>query len=504
MRSPAVGNISRPSPREYGAPQPHRRRWYRRLPLAYWACMVIAAANAGAWALITPTFQVPDEPPHAAYTEFIAETGRIPRDLVAYYTPAPDANITFASIPFSLGGKPSWSPVDNRSLQRELARSLGRISERGAGYEANNPPLYYALEAVPYRIAHSGSFLDRLYAMRFFSALLAGLTVGFVFLFLRELLPRSRLVWTVGALAVAFQPVFAFIGGGVNNDNLLWTATAAELWLIARAFRRGLTVRLGLGIGIAVAAGLLTKGSTFGLLPGTILGLVLMVWRAPRLRRRSALTGMGAAILAAALPMGAWLAVNQVVVGRSSGTTTSGVTSIPASLSGQLSYLWQFFLPRLPFMYDWFAGYPQYPLWQTYFQGFVGRFGWFQYGFPLWATELALAIFAVIVALAATELLRRRAALLARWAEALTYLTLAVGLILLVAVAGYRYRVSTGLNFEQSRYLFPLISLYGAVIALAARGAGKRWTPALGVFLVVLALGHNLFAQLLTLARYYS
>jgi hypothetical protein len=213
---------------------------------------------------------------------------------------------------------------------------------------------------------------------------------------------------------------------------------------------------------------------------------------------------MAAALLTAAVPVGAWLVVNQAVLGRSASTTTSGVTHIHAGLSGQLNYLWQFFLPRLPFTFDWFTGYPQYPVWQTYFQGFVGRFGWFQYGFPLWVNELALAVFIAIAALAVTEVVRRRAGLRARWAEGLTYLTLSVGLVLLVAVAGYRYRVSNGLNFEQTRYLFPLLPLYGGLIALAVRGAGRRWAPAVAVLLVVLAVGHNLFAQLLTLARYYS
>jgi len=41
-------------------------------------------------------------------------------------------------------------------------------------------------------------------------------------------------------------------------------------------------------------------------------------------------------------------------------------------------------------------------------------------------------------------------------------------------------------------------------VALAVRGAGRRWAPAVGGFLVVLAMGHSLFSQLLTISRFYS
>jgi len=38
-------------------------------------------------------------------------------------------------------------------------------------------------------------------------------------MFLRELIPRARWAWTIGALVVAFQPTFNFIAAGVQADN---------------------------------------------------------------------------------------------------------------------------------------------------------------------------------------------------------------------------------------------------------------------------------------------
>ncbi len=46
--------------------------------------------------------------------------------------------------------------------------------------------------------------------------------------------------------------------------------------------------------------------------------------------------------------------------------------------------------------------------------------------------------------------------------------------------------------------------LLAAALALAARGAGRRWGPAVGAVIVVLFLAHDIFSQLLVLGRYYG
>jgi hypothetical protein len=58
--------------------------------------------------------------------------------------------------------------------------------------------------------------------------------------------------------------------------------------------------------------------------------------------------------------------------------------------------------------------------------------------------------------------------------------------------------------FTEPRYLLPMLALWGAVLALAARGAGRRWGPSAGALIVVLVLAHDLFSQLQVIARYYS
>ena len=253
----------RAQPRPCAGPYPWRvaaARRIRRVPAAAWVCAAIAMANAFTFSVLVPVFQTPDEPEHYAYTEYLVHAGRPP------YTQRPRPSSHHRSRPHSrrstsqtrLTGRVSSAAVDGRGSQGSQSRarrSTRAPGEGGITGESVNPPLYYALEAIPYVIASGGSLLDRVEAMRILSALLFGATVMFVFAFVREALPRPRWAATTAGLAVALQPMAAFIAAAVNNDNLTFTAGAALFWLLARAARRGLDARRGAAIGLALAVG---------------------------------------------------------------------------------------------------------------------------------------------------------------------------------------------------------------------------------------------------------
>jgi len=79
-----------------------------------------------------------------------------------------------------------------------------------------------------------------------------------------------------------------------------------------------------------------------------------------------------------------------------------------------------------------------------------------------------------------------------------------LGLVYAIGSAGIRFFLDTGSIFEQARYLFPLLSLYGLMVALAPRALPRRWAPALAAALVILAMAHGFFAETLTISRYYG
>jgi hypothetical protein len=485
------------------------RSGLRGVPPAAWACALVALANGLAWSLITPPFQVPDENAHYAYVAQVAERGTLPRPISPEGPLSPREDQTIDSLlTFGIAGHAENPAPDTEAQQRVIdgvaAQSLSATGSGDALSATNNPPLFYALQVIPYRLMPSGKVLDKLAAMRFLSALMGAATVLLAFLFLRELLPGTRWAWPAGALLVAFQPLFGFMSGGVNNDDLLYLTGAGVLWALGRAFRRGLTPAGGALIGVFLGLGLVSKLTLIGFIPAVVLAVILLArrdWRAdPRRARRGAAWALGLA----AAPFATYVLLDHTVWGRSA--ILGGVGSVPSSgyrhftLREEISHVWQLFLPPLWLRHQFAYS----PMWETWFKGFVGRFGWLDYGFPAWVYQVARVITLGVIALALAELVRSRRALRRRLGELAVYALVVVGLCAEIGAQSYRYLITNGGVFEQARYLLPLLGLYGAVIAVAVRFGGRRFGPALGAGLVVLAIGHDLYAQAITVSRYYA
>lgn len=476
---------------------------------------MIALLNALAWSLITPPFQVADETGHLVYVQYLAEKGEVPDNPgAAVFSPEQGAMID--ALRFNaVVGRPRDRAVSTDLLDAEVERlEKERLSPLGGGGSVESspqPPLYYAAQAVIYQASPWKGLLERMWLMRAFSCLLAAATTLFTFFFLRELLSEPWM-WTLGALAVAFQPVFGFTSSGLTPDSLLFAASAATLFGLARAFRRGLTPKLGIGIGAALAVGTLAKLNFVALVPGALLGLVLLVALAPRPDRRRVLAGAGAAAGVLAAAVLAYAALNTLVWDRpvlgggvegAANVATGGESANgpPASRAAQASYVWQLYLPRLPFMNERFDDFPPWGIW---FKGFVGLFGWLDTPFPNWVYNLALALMAPLAVLFGLALVRGRSALRRRLPELLCYAAMAGGLLASIGILGLRYFDDTGNRFEQARYLLPLLPLYGAFVALAVRAAGERIARPLAALVLVALIAHGLFAQLLVISRFYG
>lgn len=503
--------LTRPAPAVRRTPLPERLlAALRRVPTAAWVCALVGLLNAFAWSLLTPAFEVPDEQSHYAYTEYFAEHGRPPvsrpQDRFSDSMGAALERLNFPVVRFVPHNVGPWSAYEDALLRHELQTRRERSGGNGAGKTVGGePPLYYALQTVPYALASGGTVLDRVQLMRLLSVLLAGCTVLFVFLFVRELLPGTPWAWTVGALGVAFNPLFGFISGGVNSDALLYASSAAVFFLLARAFRRGLTPAVAVALGAALAVGLLTKFNAMGLVPGVALGLVAIAARQEGGLRLRALRLPALALAVAAAPVLLEAALNAAVWGRPAfGASTSDFairSDIHPTLSGAFDYVFQFYLVPLP-------GTAQplgpLPIWEMWVTGFVGLLGWIDTTFPAWVYRAALGPIVAALALAAVALVRRRDAVRRRWAELAAYGLMALIFALFVAGASYILFLRYHQSIAQARYLMPLAALYAGVLALAARAAGRRWMPVVGCAIVVVAIAHDVFSQLLVIARYYA
>jgi 4-amino-4-deoxy-L-arabinose transferase-like glycosyltransferase len=477
----------------------------RRVPAAAWLCALVACLNAATWSVISPPFQVIDEPEHVAYVVQLA-AGRLPtksgefslEEAVALH----DTHLQ------EVAEEPEHQTISSNAQQEKLQSDLKLVKDEPnnggtyAGVAASQPPLYYALETIPYSIGAGGTLLDRIQLMRLLSALMGGLTALFTFLFVREALPRVRWAWTVGGLGVALVPLLGMMSGAVNPDAMLYAVTAALFFCLARAFRRGLTRAGAFVLGAVLAVGLMTKLNFVGVAPGAILGLIVLSVRAARTLGRAAYISLAGAIAVAISPAAVYVGAHLANGAPAFGIVSSAIGDMHRPLLSELSYIWQLYLPRLPGMQNDFQG--LFPPTQFWFNGYVGLYGWLDTTFPSWVYEAALIPAALIAGLCLRSLIASAAALRTRLLELAVYGLMCVGLMALVGADSYIRFPEFESEFAQFRYMLPLVPLLGIVLALAARGAGSRWGPVVGAGIVMLFLGHDVFSQLQEVARYYG
>jgi Predicted membrane protein (DUF2142) len=480
----------------------------RRIRGPAWACACVAFLSAASWSILTPPFQAPDEPSHFAYAQILAETGALPKLGASAYSLEESTaleDLDMRTVRYNPAIETISSDAQQRRLSRDQSQRLPRAG-LGAGVATSEPPLYYGLQTIPYMIGSGGTLLQRLELMRLLSALLAAATALLAFLFLREALPAVPWAWTVGGLCTALAPLLGFMSGVVNPDAMLCAVSAALFYCLARGFRRGLSMRLAIAIGLVTACGLMTKLNFVGLFPGVLLALVLLARRAARVTGgRSAYRSLAAAIAIAVVPSCVYVLVNLLSDSAALGAVSEGISGTrthSGSPLQELGYIWQFYLPRLPGTTDYFPGIST--LRQIWFDKAVGLYGWLDTTFPNWVYSAALVPAGAIAALCGRELVRVRPALRARAGELLAYAAMALGLLALIGADSYtESAIYTG-AFSEPRYLLPLAVLFAATLALAARGAGRRWGPAAGALIVLLILAHDIFSQLLVVGRYYG
>jgi 4-amino-4-deoxy-L-arabinose transferase-like glycosyltransferase len=469
-------------------------------------CALIACLNAVCWSVITPAFQSPDEPDHFAYVQQLAETGTLPNGGPLHSQEEEIALRDLEHGPVRFHGEryPVGTQAAQRQLEQDLARPLRRVGDGGAGVAGSEPPLYYALEAIPYAVGSGGTLLDRLALMRLLSALMGGLTALFVYMFVREALPREPWAWAVGGLAVALAPLLGFMSGVVNPDALLYTVSAALFYLLARGFRRGLTTKLAVAIGALTAAGLLTKLNFVGVAPGVVVGLVLLARREARSSSaRKAYRSLSIGLAIPLAPVCLYIVVNLFSNHAGLGVVSDAInlTGHRGSIFHEIGYIWQFYLPRLPGMAHDFPGISTTR--DIWFNRSVGLYGWLDTPFPLWVDNLALIPAVLLAILGIRGLVMVRATLGRRLVELAVYALITIGVMTLVAADSFASLTEEG-SYGEPRYLLPMLPLLGAALALSARGAGKRWGPVAGTLIVLLFLAHDILSQLQVVSRFYA
>ncbi len=474
----------------------------------------IAALNFACWALITPPFQAPDEVDHFAYTQSLVQRGeapsRNPGSPLARWSGA--ETLALEGMDFFSDHQVGDTRVPWTSRQqdeyREQVAAKHPSSSDGGGNEtaATHGAIYYAALAPAYLLASSSPF-SQLTLMRLTSALIGALTVVFAFLLARELAPGRPWLWVLAALLVAYQPMYGFISGAVNNDVGVNAGAAALELLLIMMLRRGVTLRLGLLAGALLVGLPVVKGTAYSLYPVAGIVLLATLWRHHRRADIPGWTALVATALALRESSARFAHVfHPAAVGTSTplevGAPVGAVSEALAHPLGYLGYLWQVFLPRLPFMARHWE--------TTNFPGFVifvergwGAFGWYDVLYPhrfyyvILAAMIAVPILGLIAIRREWPFVRRH--LLELAILALMPLAVVAGVEAAFYTTGTRPAVA-----EFGRYAFPAIAPLAVLVVASLHAFGRRWMVYVGAGLLVAMIALSYSSQLLTLTGFYA
>jgi 4-amino-4-deoxy-L-arabinose transferase-like glycosyltransferase len=499
--------VTRHDAGEAAARVPAGRR--RRPPAALVALLAATFVLAMAWALVTPAFQSPDEQSHFGYVQSLVEgpglPGKAGRPLFSSEQMLAAAQSNADQAAAQPDVKMEWSPlVYERWRAADAALPAGARGDGGGPNPASsNPPLYYLVEAPAYAAASGGDVFDRLLAMRIVSLLWLLVTVTAVWLLAGEVFGRDRLLQLVAASVAGLAPMMSFLSASVTPDAMMLALWSLVLWLGVRILRCGLTWPLALALcGLAGAAGCV-KATSYALIPAALFVLAMGLWR---LRPRHAGPTLAAAAAGAAglaLTLGVWHVVANAAE-RATSAQFSAATSTEGGLDVRflLSYVWQFYLPRLPFQGDVFPDINSLPLDAIWLQGAWGSFGWLDVNLPPMLYDVLIAVTAIVVVAAAVTLWRTRRT--TDWAVAVFFAGATIALLAGLHWTEFRAIERGGGTLNQGRYLLPLVGIAGLAVVQALRLLPQRLRPHGAAVVTGGLLAPQLLALGLMLDRFYA
>ena len=268
----------------------HERFWIAVITLLFVILGVV-------YSLATPIFEASDELWHYPVVKHIADGRGLPvqqpgvEALWQQEGSQPPAYYALAAL------VTAWIDTDDLSE----VRWLNPLANTGKPLATGNKNLviHTNREAFPWR----GTALA-VHLIRLLSVLLCASAVYLTYLLALEVAPQRSALALAAAALVAFNPMFLFISGSVNNDNLIVPLATLILWLVVRTLRQGwLSNGRALLLGFLLGLAALTKLSGLALLPLTAVVLVVV---AARRRAWGALFRWGALIAVPVIAVAGW------------------------------------------------------------------------------------------------------------------------------------------------------------------------------------------------------
>lgn len=221
-----------------------------------WVLRYLFAAtlfNALSWSFLIPIWQYPDEQAHFAQVQFTAEIGNViysnsdfdtsrevslseevlgtARDEMGNnkFTYHPEAKLVYTGDLYG----PQEHEISSlpQSARYEMVKREATV----------NPPLYYNLAAIVYKLFSWGDLFTRVYAARLLSALIFLCTVFVAYKIGQNIFGKDPILPIALAAIVSAKPMLVFASTGVLPDSLTIFLFSLFILLSLKVLREGLS-----------------------------------------------------------------------------------------------------------------------------------------------------------------------------------------------------------------------------------------------------------------------
>jgi hypothetical protein len=275
-----------------------------RIEWQRWVIVALFVVLGATYSVVTPIFEASDEISHYPVVEHIATTGHLPVQEPGVVTlweqegsQPPLYYLASAALTF-------W--IDTSDLEERLWRNpyakLGLVLDP----DNKNRIIHTEAEQFPWRRT-----VLAIHLIRLFSVGLGAASVALAYELMRTVWPDVPEAAATGAVLMAFNPMFLFITGSVNNDNLIVLLATWTLLLAARILRDGLTTQRAATLAVVLALATIAKVSGLTLIPIVGLGLLVHALRTNDWKR-AIVTGLG--LIGAWLALAGWWYVRNLVL----------------------------------------------------------------------------------------------------------------------------------------------------------------------------------------------
>ncbi|MEQ1884643.1 MAG: DUF2142 domain-containing protein [Bryobacteraceae bacterium] len=331
----------------------------RAFPPWLTTAILLFLARGTFYCFLQPLWEGYDEWAHVAFIHAIATTGHLP----ARADPIPSEiadSLAATPEPYSAEPPPQSLTRDQfwRLTDAERADRLQHPPRGGSlfQYEAQQPPLYYVLLALPYRVVWGLPVSARVLFLRLLSLALAALVLPLAWRIALGVFPTDAGARSAVLLLVAMPGLFVDLAR-VANDSLAIVCCAAVIFCAQQA-AGACTLRPWLWLGAALGAALLAKAYALALVPMLPLAAAIAWIRRPS-SRHTTRQGSLAAFAVAMLIAGWWYLQTWWITGSLSGEQLQAAAAgIPFAQkwSALFALPWRSVIDSAAYTHIWLSG----------------------------------------------------------------------------------------------------------------------------------------------------